>query len=106
MKCNLESARKAALVSSTLIILGILANPATANTFSFDNIGAIDLNQSRQFFNRGNRQMEREIEIFNEGKEPIKIELPEDSNLPKDFSQLNSLYQSQKLKPTATNLEL
>ena len=104
MKCNFKSARKAAFVSPILILLGIFANPATANSFNFDNIGAIDLNQSRQFFNRGNRQIEREIEIFNESKEPIKLKLPEELNLPEDFSQPNSWYQQQKLKPTATNI--
>ena len=86
--------KRSLLTSQTIVLLVIAAiDPAVAQSFNF-----VDLNQSRQFFNQGNRNIEREIETLEENERLPKIELPQNYRKPKDVDKPNSLNIEHKIQ--------
>ena len=86
--------KRSLLTSQTIVLLVIAAiDPAVAQSFNL-----VDLNQSRQFFNQGNRNIEREIETLEENERLPKIELPQNYQKPQNIDKLDSLDVQHKLK--------
>lgn len=82
------------LTSQTIVLLVMAAsNPAVAQGYNF-----VDLNQSRQFFNQGNRNIEREIKTLEENERLPKIKLPQNYWQFKDIDKVNSLDRRHKLQ--------
>ena len=95
---GLNFAVKASLIFQVVVLGTTLStDPALANP-SLRPIDFNDYSQSRQFFDGGNRQFERQIELLEADLQPVKIKLPQNYNLPQDLKQPDSLEQ-QSLSP-------
>ncbi len=95
---NLKLTSKSNLTISTVFwMLTLLVNSAQAQ-----DLNLVFPNQSSQFFNQKNRQLEKQINILNSDLEPVKIKLPENYNLPQNFDQTIPSPKSQTLE-TAPN---
>ena len=68
------------ILKLTAILLALVSNRANAQPLT----NFVDLNQSRQFFENGQEQFEREINRFQQAPELPKIRLPEDYDKPKN----------------------
>ena len=68
------------ILKVTAILLALLSSPINAQTLT----NFVDLNQSRQFFENGQKQFEREINNFPHALKQPKISLPKDYNKPEN----------------------
>ena len=88
-------------VSQLVVLLGtVLTNPAASQGLNF-----VDLNQSRQFFSEGRRNIDREIEILHRGIQVPKIKLPEDYQKPEKLEKSNFLYQHKKIQSMTNGMD-
>ena len=86
--------KRSLLISQTIVLLVIAAiDSAIAQSFNF-----VDLNQSRQFFNQGNSNIEHEIEALEENERLPKIKLPQNYQKPQDINKPDSLDMQHKLQ--------
>lgn len=68
------------IILKVTAILLVLSSPAEAHPLT----NFVDLNQSRQFFENGREQFEREINNFPQALKLPKISLPKDYNQPEN----------------------
>lgn len=82
-----------ALVISNAMTLSIaiFSHPANAQ----HPINFVDLNQSRQFFNEGHEEIEREIQWLQQDRKLPKIELPQKYSQPQARDNSYSVYQAE-----------
>ena len=73
------------ILKITAILLALLSRPANSQPLT----NFVDLNQSRQFFENGQKQFEREIKNFPQALNLPKIKLPQDYNKPVNQNEEN-----------------
>ncbi|MGL6338019.1 MAG: hypothetical protein ACRC80_02635 [Waterburya sp.] len=98
---RLNSVKVTLVISQTALFLAALSYPAVSQ-----DLGFVDLNQSRQFFSEGNQKFEGEIEQFEDKSEKLPvIKLPQGFHQPENINKSLFIDHQQKIKamPSASS---